>query len=292
MIVDINNINESKIIEIIKILTKIVKRISKLTTNQLNNLFKKYDNLDLNHKQYDKINKIINLFNTVNNRIEISKKVNLIHANNFNKCFKNYYKIKLLGEGDKGKVYLTEIYNKNHLRFKSQKKYAIKVQRIEISKLKDLYQEISILKKLSNLQIAPKFYDYWICFNNNNYYLFIVMDYLKYGTLNNWIESGHIITYDDIKKIDFKLNKMHKAGILHNDLHFGNIIIDFKNNNTDFYFIDFGLSKNLKKQNYNSFITERNELLQSLYNFEIIYYAVVIAISDSLISDDLLEILK
>lgn len=127
----------------------------------------------------------------------------------------------------------------------------------------DLARELKIQKELYKLGVAPKVLDYYVQFDrtkmgNPRVYLYIFME--------NLMESGYSTIKDlygifsrksklkGFKKIPKKIliniakvvDKMHKKGIAHLDLHAGNIFYNPKTNKVKL--IDFGLSKKFKNR--------------------------------------------
>ena len=134
---------------------------------------------------------------------------------------------------------------------KMNKDIAVKV----ISKIKrspsyinKVKEEISILKKLHHPNIV-KFYG----FLEANSQLLIKMEYIKYGTLKNWIiQNKDKISDDDastiIRNILSAIEYLHYKQICHRDLKPENIMLARENDLNSIKIIDFGLStQNLNK---------------------------------------------
>ena len=90
--------------------------------------------------------------------------------------------------------------------------------------------------------IGPKIYDMFICLNAG----YIIME--KYeGTIRNIIQD---VYENNINTICTLIRKMHSIGIIHNDLHTGNILYRKNEDNTySFVIIDFGLSLYFEDKN-------------------------------------------
>ena len=107
-----------------------------------------------------------------------------------------------------------------------------------INKMKE---EISILKKLNHENIV-KFIGY---FETNNQFL-IKMEYIKYGTLSNWIKKHKNITEEEASIILYHIlsavSYLHSKQICHRDIKPENIMLGKENDLHSIKIIDFGLS--------------------------------------------------
>ena len=224
-----------------------------------NSLHKKYSTIDLNTIESEKSN----LYDTVyNNQSTVDfikksltsydvfmknelKKMNLpLHKNK--KCFDTYKVIKSIGKGAFGEAFLLE---------RDNKQFAVKVIDIEpyIFDLNypTLHNEINSLKKLGPLGISPKLYDYYICRNEMGVYkLYLFMEYMNMGSLSNYLDNpDNVFTHEMKRQLKSKIKQMHSYGIIHDDLHRGNVLVhkDEKTGKIDLFIGDFGLSKNKDK---------------------------------------------
>ena len=155
--------------------------------------------------------------------------------------------IKNLDQGSFGKVVLAK-------EKQTQKELAVKI--IEkgqagqnyINKLKE---EIYILKKLSHKNIV-KFYGYFETSNK----LLIEMEYLKYGTLDQWMKDHEIISEEEastiIKRLLLAIEYLHNNHIVHRDIKPKNIMLSEEDNLNSIKIIDFGLSAQNFDYFYNS----------------------------------------
>ena len=133
---------------------------------------------------------------------------------------------------------------------KMNKDIAVKV----ISKIKrspsyinKVKEEISLLKQLSHPNIV-KFYG----FLEANNQLLIKMEYIKYGTLKNWIQNKEKISEDEastiLRNILSAIEYLHYKQICHRDLKPENIMLSRENDLNSIKIVDFGLStQNLNK---------------------------------------------
>jgi serine/threonine protein kinase len=107
-----------------------------------------------------------------------------------------------------------------------------------------IQNEIRITKKMSDLGIGPKLYDIFICKPNGEPYIFFVLEYFNQNALDVYLYNGGIITPDDTKSISKLINRMHAAGVVHTDLHPGNILVNLSSTGKlRFAISDFGLAK-------------------------------------------------
>ena len=113
--------------------------------------------------------------------------------------------------------------------------------------IKKVKEEISILKKLEHENIV-KFYGHIEKQNQ----LLIKMEYLKYGTLSQWMNNNKKITEEEssliLKKILSAIDYLHNNHICHKDIKPENIMLSKENDLNSIKIIDFGLST----QNFDS----------------------------------------
>lgn len=96
--------------------------------------------------------------------------------------------------------------------------------------------------------IGPVVYDAYFCYRGDQVYLYIVQEKAKGLLLGEWFLSTYAKTYDEYKiypelcqVLREMIEKMHKLGIVHGDLHGGNIFI--QTNPLGATFIDYGKSR-------------------------------------------------
>ena len=151
----------------------------------------------------------------------------------------NYQFIKNIAQGAFGTVIqVYDIINKKDLAIKVINKTGRTVNLIH--KMKD---EVNILKQLKHENIV-KYYG----FEESNSYLFIIMEFIKYGTLSEYIkknvgkikeEEASII----ISKILSATEYLHNKLICHRDIKPENIMFSKENDLSSIKLIDFGLSE-------------------------------------------------
>ena len=137
-----------------------------------------------------------------------------------------------------------------------------------INKMKE---EISILRKLNHPNIV-NFYG----FIETNNQLMIKMEYIKYGTLKNWINNRENINEEEastiIGRILSAIEYLHGKQICHRDIKPENIMISRKNDLNSIKIIDFGLSSQnfdqLENHNYcGTYIYMAPELIEKKLYF-------------------------
>ena len=132
-----------------------------------------------------------------------------------------------------------------HVKEKGTKKeFALKIvnkSESNIDLINRMKEEIIILKQLEHENIVK----YYGQFENLNQ-LFIKMEYLKYGTLEKWMQTHKNISEEEasliIKKVLSAIAYLHQNQICHRDLKPQNIMFARENDLSSIKIIDFGLS--------------------------------------------------
>ena len=132
-----------------------------------------------------------------------------------------------------------------HVREKRTKKdYALKIinkSESNLDLINRMLEEIKILKKLQH----PNIVKYYSHIENSNQ-IFIKMEYLKYGTLEQWMKTNKNISEEKasliIKKLLSAIAYLHQKQICHRDLKPENIMFSKENDLNSIKIIDFGLS--------------------------------------------------
>lgn len=118
--------------------------------------------------------------------------------------------------------------------------YVLKIQKID----KDFYNEVNLLKELSEYYFVPTIYDAWTCRGNG----YIVMEKLN--------RKSNLTKAEKHVKIREIIKTLHKNNIVYFDLHPDNVM--YKGNKL--YLIDFGLSKKFKNKS-----TKINHMYSDVY---------------------------
>ena len=109
-------------------------------------------------------------------------------------------------------------------------------------------EEINILKQLDHPNIV-KFYDYI----ETNLKIYIIMEYIKGGTLKRLIETKHSFSENEaciiIEKLLSAIAYIHSKNVCHRDVKPENIMMNDYNDLTSLKLVDFGLSA----QNFDNF---------------------------------------
>ncbi len=109
--------------------------------------------------------------------------------------------------------------------------------------IRKMKEEITILKQLQHENIV-QFYGY----EETNSKLLIMMEYLKYGTLSQWMKkNNNKITEENASIIIHKIlnatDYLHNKQICHRDIKPENIMLSNENDLSSIKLIDFGLSE-------------------------------------------------
>jgi serine/threonine protein kinase len=106
--------------------------------------------------------------------------------------------------------------------------------------------EIRMATAAGKLGVSPKVRDSFFCCSPMKCYYVIILERVDGPILHKWLASAAQADKEAMyKKIDSLLDKLHQAGIVHNDLHQGNIIIDKSGNPL---IVDFSRSTFWKEQ--------------------------------------------
>ena len=117
--------------------------------------------------------------------------------------------------------------------------------------IKKMKEEISILKKLDHENIV-KFYGHM---ETSNQFL-IKMEYIKYGTLSQWMKKHKKISEEEasliLRQVLSAVAYLHNNQICHRDIKPENIMLSKENDLNSIKIIDFGLSAQNFDSLYNS----------------------------------------
>lgn len=160
-----------------------------------------------------------------------------------------YQKIKLLGEGAFGKVYLVKEIRNNEF-------YALKEINISGSKgIDDFIKECRIMQYMVKRGVdVPKIYDYFFYAEAENLKAIIKQEYIKGMDLFyiiNYLRDKNL-TLSDAHLLRFSywlfhnVNLIHKSGYIHRDIKVENIMVDFERKKI--FLLDFGLTVSRRKK--------------------------------------------
>jgi len=185
-------------------------------------------------------------------------------------CFGKYKILGTLGKGLEGIVY--EVEKKGAVAQDGIKKFAMKEQKIPKSlsktemdiELNKIGTEIKIGTLMGERDLSPAIHDSYLCESGDHVKVFIVMDIMNLGTLEEFSQKN-LIDAEFIQKIRDKVKKMHELEIFHTDLHVGNIFVHQKSGgDPEPYIGDFGTSEFFDGQM--KFLTRRERELYFLGN--------------------------
>ena len=239
-----------------ELLIDIQNRLIKNTTKDVGKLYKLYGMI-VKHTDIDESIKGIR---------KCEFKSDILYSENLEgKCFKHYKLEKELGSGAYGKSYLVKDANQNKvikmqmIRFRDYEDKPLPLKEI-CENLTKIFVEINHLKLGAKLGISPKYYESYICVDKlkSEVYHYIVMEHIDGMTLDDWVGKNKM-TKEQGKDIIEMFNKLHKEGVVHSDLHGGNIMVT-NDKKPKFYIIDYGLS-----QDFNIMISQEKKRSQSLF---------------------------
>jgi len=162
------------------------------------------------------------------------------------KTIKSIEKKQIKGQGAFGTVYKVK---SNLFIDKIYKKIDVDTVAIKIEKIKsinyfrinDLVNSIKISKYASKIKIGPKLYDTFVMIDDdNNIKIIKIFEYIEGVTFDKKKWKSPLEKKEMLKELKKIIRKMNKAGIIHHDLHAGNIMITKSNK---IYIVDYDFSK-------------------------------------------------
>lgn len=172
----------------------------------------------------------------------------------------NYKVTEQIGSGSFSIVYKATQLN-------TEKDVAIKCLSIGRDIYKNFLNEVRIVFRLKNKYIVDVLDIYSI-----SPYYYIIYDYMKYGSLRDFIIDNKIQTMNQvleiIKSVSYGMDYIHSNNILHRDLKPENILIDKDENDKYIYKIcDFGISKFSEKEDLSSNVGSPAYMAPEKFNF-------------------------
>ena len=178
-------------------------------------------------------------------------------SDEFKKCVEKFEKhAKLLGSGFYGSVFKTKPPSCVKNVPKGTTYVAIKIESFKFdswgpsSQTAPRVADAAAISKIAGkLNIGPKFYDCFIMFGKaGDVQIVKVFEYIegKSWTDMKWKSSEK--KADAIEQLSKKIKKLNNAGIIHHDLHQGNVMVSKAN---DVYIVDFDLARFSKSDESN-----------------------------------------
>jgi tRNA A-37 threonylcarbamoyl transferase component Bud32 len=178
-----------------------------------------------------------NFKDVVNQLAGLSQGMAPVTSRSKKSCLAAFDNAILIGNGSYGSVYSFDSV--------SHAKYALKVVHFTpLSKPKkylNIINEIKIGRLMGDMGVGPKIHNVYRCNENGGVKVMTVMQLMSMGDIETFCRT-RILTDRHIDRILLKLDKMHLAGFVHNDLHSGNIMVDRHRGGFDFYIADFGFA--------------------------------------------------
>ena len=248
---------------------------------------KKYEDNKIDNYYYEPIKGLINTI--ILNQYLFNKKYWTIHGfrvednDEIKKCISKIETNKIIGQGYYGKVYKVKTpYCLNNIP-KNIKTIAVKIEIInkEYFKINDFKKSIKATNKAIKLGIAPQIYDTFILFENVNIKIIKLYEYIDGYTVDtkSWKSKKEETQF--LKDLEIIIRKMNKAGIIHQDLHKGNVMITKKNK---IYIIDFDLAKLVENAE-----SDKIKYFNTDYQYSIIDINLLNFVYNNLISKDIIK---
>lgn len=167
-------------------------------------------------------------------------------------CFKDYRLTKFLGKGSYGSVFAacrTNICN-----------YAIKIIMLaggetSLGQVPAVFiREAKIIKRLSELDVGPRFFDAWICKLPSG----IIFGCLVIEIWDGELQPNECLTLPQIVKVEAQIKKIHALGDMHGDIFLKNVLVKRdKGTIVDVTLNDFGNSA--KFEQWRKILSESRE---------------------------------
>ena len=154
-------------------------------------------------------------------------------------CLDAFKEVRRVDKGSYGNVFTG--YQKNV-------KYAVKQVSLDPAMYEDIgpesiKRELEITEEMGRKGIGPKLYDAFVCRSSGRHHLYLVLEYLNRRSLWDFIQDGNTLSEEEIRQISDVIGRMHDEGVLHADLHAGNILVhENSDGSLKFAVGDFGMA--------------------------------------------------
>lgn len=154
-------------------------------------------------------------------------------------CMGMFKDIRATDQGSFGKIFTG---------YKGTTKYAIKQVTLDPSSYEDIgadriKSELEVTELMSKKGLGPKLYDSYVCKTMGKPHLYLVLEYYNRRSLSDYLQDGNILDEEQIGDISKLIGKMHDLGVIHSDLHAGNILVHQNpNGSLRFAIGDFGMA--------------------------------------------------
>lgn len=154
-------------------------------------------------------------------------------------CLKEFKEVRRVDKGHFGNVFTG--YQKNT-------KYAIKQVSLDPAMYEDIgpesiKRELEITEEMGRKGIGPKLFDAFVCRNMGRPYLYLVLENFNQRSLWDFLNEGNTLSKEEIVSISRRIAEMHEAGVVHSDLHAGNILVHEESDGALRFAIgDFGMA--------------------------------------------------
>lgn len=112
-------------------------------------------------------------------------------------------------------------------------RYAIKQISLDVSMYDEIgaesvKRELEVTELMGEIGAGPKMYDSFLCRSLGKPYVYIVLEYFNRKSLWDYTHEGNVLDEKDVKALSDLVGMMHDNGIVHSDLHAGNILVHEK----------------------------------------------------------------
>ena len=136
-------------------------------------------------------------------------------------CLESFKEVRRLDKGSYGNVFTG---------YKKNTKYAIKQVSLDPAMYEDIgpesiKRELEITEDMGRKGIGPKLFDAFVCKTAGRPHLYLVLENFNHRSLWDFIQEGNTLEEEEIRQISAVIRRMHDAGVVHADLHSGNILV-------------------------------------------------------------------